>query len=163
MPPFTDSPHSSLNHSLGGTPDTRLTAFSPEGARVYDNAHSAATPQKNVAPNDPFVSARKPKLSATASAFQPFALRALSTVPVVQAKREPIPGSAEHLVSIIEAAEGPARETIEAEVMSFGMFTRNTLRTRNIRVSSLVNHDVISVIEACIMVSCSMLALIVHL
>lgn len=153
MPPFTDSPHSSLNHSLGGTPDTRLTAFSPEDTRIHGNTHFAATPQKNVAPNDPFVSARKPKLSATALAFQPFALRAVSTVTAVQAKREPIPGSAEHLVSIIEAAEGPAREPVEAEVMSFGMFTRNTLKTRNIRVSSLVNRDVISVIEASIMVS----------
>jgi hypothetical protein len=162
MPP-TNSPGSSLAGSLEGTPDTRLTAFSPEDGRVPKNVGTAtATPQKPGNQHDPFVSATKPKLeqklSATASSFKPYTLRTnISGIEAQVTHHEPIPGSAAHLANIIATAT--ASEPIEPEITSSGVFTTSTMKTRNLRIwsSTQLNRDVMPVIETSLKVFTSSL------
>jgi hypothetical protein len=140
------SPHSSSgrDESPGGTPDTKFTAFSPDDARALkpSNVKSAGTPLK-ASHNDPFVSdTTKPKveqkLSATASAFQPFGLRVSSIIPspAVAHGLAPLPNTTQYLNNIIAEASPP-----RAEVTQFGTFTTDTGATRNIKVSGIYGGE----------------------
>jgi hypothetical protein len=57
------------------------------------------------------------KLSATASAFQPYGLR------VAPMNTAPIPGTTQHLNAIIAAEASPSKP---AEITHFGIFTTDT-------------------------------------
>jgi hypothetical protein len=84
------------------------------------------------------------KLSATASAFQPYGFR------VASINTAPIPGTAQHLNAIIAAATSPSKPT---EIVRFGMFTTDTLTTRNIKVSSLKDLNISAMIHTSLDVS----------
>ncbi len=153
------SPHSSSgrDESAGGTPDTKFTAFSPDDPRAPkpSSVKSAGTPLET-SHNDPFVSdATKPKveqkLSATASAFQPFGLRVSSVIPspVVAYGSAPLLNTAQYLNNIIAEAS-PRR----AEITQFGTFTTDTGATRNIKVSGIYGgEEVLPALKATLDVS----------
>jgi hypothetical protein len=154
MAPQYGSPQSSSEGSLGGTPDTRITAFSPEDVRYgRQPLHRTTVTPTSSTSNDPFVSAsttQKPKLSALASEFEPSKPRVL--VPVPDAR--PLPGTAEHLNNIISAAEN---ESAVHELGSYGTFTTSTVKTRILKITSLrgVSLDVMSTVDSALHVSSS--------
>jgi hypothetical protein len=84
------------------------------------------------------------KLSATASAFQPYGIR------VTPMNTAPIPGTAQHLNAIIAAEESPSKP---AEITHFGIFTTDTDATRNIKVSSLQDLNISAMIHTSLNVS----------
>jgi hypothetical protein len=84
------------------------------------------------------------KLSATASAFQPYGLR------VAPMNTAPIPGTTQHLNAIIAAEASPSKP---AEITHFGIFTTDTDATRNIRVSSLQDLNISAMIHTSLDVS----------
>jgi hypothetical protein len=160
------SPYSSQGGaSAEGTPDTGLTAFSPEDSKniiSYPIAKSAATPLKSV--HDPFVStSTKPKaeqkLSATAASFRPFGLNygSLSSTKsmTLTASRlsGPIPGTAQHLQQIIAAEENSPRRRAQTEITKSGTFTTDTRAGRHIKISSIFLTDVSQVVQASMDVS----------
>jgi hypothetical protein len=65
---------------------------------------------------------------------------------------DPLPGTAAYLANVIESANALPCEPVEPEITSFGVFTNTTLKTRNLRISSLFNRDVMPVIEASLIV-----------
>lgn len=156
MSRYTNSPHSSLrDESIQGTPQTTLTAFSPEDARGFKvtSTRSSERPQQ-AAQADPFVSASKTKqdqkLSATASSFQPFGLRVRSTAPASTSAStsRPIPGTTQYLDAVIEKENSPARSVQEIELTQFGTFTTSTLLSRTVKIASVYKTDVMPLVQA---------------
>lgn len=139
--PYGQSPPSSGDASDEGTPDTRLTAFSPEDAvkgagtgsqPVAANPVSAGVVPTPGAQQDPFVSsARKQKqeqkLSPTASAFLPFnlAFKVGSSVTLPSAvagpgTANPVPGTLQYLDSVVASNQSSiAPATLDST--SFGV------------------------------------------
>lgn len=140
MAPMTESPHSSVGSYIA-TPDTRMTAFSPDDVRVPKNSPAVlTTPQKPGTEQDPFISAKKSKgLSAGAHPFAP--------------QKSPMPGSLEHVLSAIATAAAPGAGYVEQEISYFGTFTINSLKTRNLRIASLSERTPLQVIEDVLNVS----------
>ncbi|KAF4629910.1 hypothetical protein G7Y89_g8229 [Cudoniella acicularis] len=134
---FSVSPHSSSGsaQSLGGTPESKITAFSPDDCRSVNakpmGIKTSNSPQK-ASQHDPFVTSAKPnvKLSATASSFQPFGFRNASTgpsPPILQASTLP-PEAAEFFKNEILAV---------SETTQIGTFTADTGASRYLKISSL--------------------------
>lgn len=118
--------------SFEGTPDTRITAFSPEDVRPMklSAVQSSGTPLRGVH-HDPFItSAPKPKLDATVPSFQPYGLRA-APIPAVRLAA-PIPGTAQYLTAIIKNASTPP----QAEATQSGVFTTSSNTSRCMKLSS---------------------------
>lgn len=176
MSPIRPSPGSSCDSgdSVDGTPYTKLTAFSPEDVRSTKPSSSAVTntPARGIQ-HDPFISSSvKPKmeqkLSATASAFQPFGLRAASlgsTASGFSAKpsassMKPIPGTRQYLNAIIEGYEAANLEAAKKSPSSalgdsniWGTFTTDTSTSRNLKVMTNLNVDIMPLVSATIAVS----------
>lgn len=146
------SPHSSSGavESTQGTPDTRLTAFSPEDVRPPKGIKfGLASASFEATPQDPFVSSGSrnkidQKLSATASAFQPFSSKASKdgpsySTPVVAygslIGRGTEKTSASQLVPLDDAQS--------SEASNYGTFTSDTGASRCIRMKSIYNDHVL--------------------
>jgi hypothetical protein len=162
-PRYSQSPHSSSGaaDSGEGTPDTRLTSFSPEDARLVkpSNTKSTGTPLK-ASQQDPFVTtSSKPKgeqkLSATASAFQPFGLRvsSSSSAPVTTHGSAPVPGTIQYLDGVIAAQLSPSSGTQHPELTQQGTFSTDTGATRCIKIANIYDGDVFHLVEASMNVS----------
>ncbi|KAL2068332.1 hypothetical protein VTL71DRAFT_16430 [Oculimacula yallundae] len=147
MSRHTNSPNSLTDESVQNTPYTTLTAFSPEDVRVSQSSSSRSGMATPATQSDPFVTSAKSKaeqrLSATASTFQPFGMRG-SSMSTASSSSGPVPGTAQYLDAVIEKATSSPKGDSE---MSFGVFTTNTMMTRNIKVSSIMKDDVMPLIE----------------
>ncbi|KAF5879639.1 putative rna recognition domain-containing protein 2 protein [Botrytis fragariae] len=136
--------------SIQGTPNTAITAISPEDARVpkqsaTDSRASSVTTTVNQ--HDPFVttgtttSRASAQLSATASAFQPLHLYGPAVgAPITgnliangSGSTTLIPGTIQYLDNVV-ASQSPVRES---EVTSYGKFSTDTGATRCIRVTDI--------------------------
>ncbi|TGO69124.1 hypothetical protein BOTNAR_0015g00400 [Botryotinia narcissicola] len=136
--------------SIQGTPNTAITAISPEDARVpkqsaTDSRASSVTTAANQ--HDPFVttgtttSRASAQLSATASAFQPLHLYGPAVgAPITgnliangSGSTTLIPGTIQYLDNVV-ASQSPVRES---EVTSYGKFSTDTGATRCIRVTDI--------------------------
>jgi len=151
---YKTSPNSSHDglQSMDATPDTKLTAFSPDDVRSIKipSASRSADTSTESCHNDPFVSAgSKPKaeqkLSATASTFQPFGLKNVGLAPI---SSTPVPGTADHLHAIIAADADVVRDPITSEVLGAGKFTTDTLASRSIKVESIFKNDISKLVES---------------
>jgi hypothetical protein len=157
------SPHSSSGAvgSSEGTPDTRLTSFSPEDARPVKalNASRDANPSR-ANQNDPFITEAvktkgEQKLSAMAMAFQPFA------IPVASGYSSPaiaygsgavaaLPGkiqALDNLIAQMKPIQAPA------SLPQSGDFSSDTVKTRCIMVTSTCNEDLLSLVSSKLEVS----------
>ncbi|KAM3073805.1 hypothetical protein ACMFMG_008430 [Clarireedia jacksonii] len=138
--------------SVQGTPNTALTAFSPEDVRPpkpADSRPSSAPLSSNH--QDPFVTAgprskADQKLSATASAFQPFSYSVgpssttqTAQIPAVAygSTTNLVPGTVQYLDNVVASHSSPVRVP---EVTSYGRFSTDTGATRYIKVTSIY-HD----------------------
>jgi len=156
MSPYKPSPNSSLygvesaNGSYG-TPDTKITAFSPEDVRGLKGSGTKYTNTLSIAEeHDPFVSssstyngkgkAKVSGLSATAPEFDPYKNKDdVNGGMVSEALRggAPIPGTAEHLTAIIAAENSPSKRP---EATHFGVFTTSMDKSRNFKITG-INFD----------------------
>lgn len=162
---YGQSPHSSsgIFGSTEGTPDTRLTAFSPDDARPLKVAIEGSTAaHAGTVQHDPFVTSTakgkgEQKLSATASAFKPFVV----PVPVAQ------PGPAIELTFPATAALGgkvqklkdilnhvkSSQRVQQGDANQHGIFSTDTDITRCIQVKgtdSSVRQAVSTLLEVCL-------------
>lgn len=138
--------------SLGSTPDTKLTSFSPEELRAGAATHKIFKPTTAVSkpvPQDPFVSTgtqRKgeQKLSATAVAFQPFALPSGPVPPVVAHGSLPLPGTKQYLENVVASHSimGPAKEPTQC-----GTFSTDGGVTRCIEVSVISQGNACEIVD----------------
>ncbi|RDW89423.1 hypothetical protein BP6252_01455 [Coleophoma cylindrospora] len=131
--------------SFGSTPETKFTSFSPEEIRAGGAMHNAPKPLSQ----DPFVSTgsqRKgeQKLSATAAAFQPFALPSGPVLPVVAQGSLPLPGTKQYLENVVasHSTMSPAKERTHA-----GIFSTDAGVTRCIEVSVLSEGNAREIID----------------
>lgn len=149
----SQSPYSSSDHgySAEGTPDTSLTAFSPEEVRPSrpSNASSTGAVTLGAGQHDPFVTSAQPtarSLSATASTFRPLALGmeaksssapqdilASSAIQAVQ------PECGNHLNSVYGSIASPTQ---------FGTFSTDTGARRNLKISSIYDAEVKPLVDA---------------
>ncbi|KAE9374888.1 hypothetical protein N431DRAFT_405942 [Stipitochalara longipes BDJ] len=156
------SPYSAYGggESFEGTPETKLTSFSPEDGSVNNFAvpKSATNPMNTV--HDPFVgSSGKPKteakLSATASSFEPFGLGlnfgslSLTKSTTLKAPKSAIamPGTTQYLESIIAAAENSPRRGAPApssapQVTKGGFFSTESIANRHLKVIGIFIDDI---------------------
>jgi hypothetical protein len=162
------SPYSSTGHveSAGGTPDTRLTAFSPEDNRLTKHASiykSAGTPLKE-GQHDPFVTTSaqpkaEQKLSATASSFRPLVVRDAPPIGTAGINgSSAIPGTAQYLNQIIAESTPPPRAPEPIEALKFGTFTTDTGASRSIKISGIYGKLVMPAVQASLEVSHSYLS-----
>jgi hypothetical protein len=183
MPPMTSmyghSPHSSsgIFGSTEGTPDTRLTAFSPDDARPLkaSNDVSGGT-QSGTTQQDPFVTTttkgKEQKLSATASAFQPFNIPVATTTPAIELEftaTAALPAQVEklnHLIDQFKLAQGPKYGNVtlpaviqgaqQGDTNQHGTFSTDTGATRCVQVTSIypvdasVHQLVVNSLEVCL-------------
>ncbi|RAL60197.1 hypothetical protein DID88_000818 [Monilinia fructigena] len=136
--------------SIQGTPNTALTAISPEDGRVPKSTTTESRPssvaQNSANQHDPFVtssttSRASAQLSATASAFQPLQLygpaggtpAAGNLIANGSGVATLIPGTVQYLDNVV-ASQSPARDT---EITSYGKFSTDTSATRCIRVTDI--------------------------
>ncbi|KAA8572925.1 hypothetical protein EYC84_003476 [Monilinia fructicola] len=136
--------------SIQGTPNTALTAISPEDGRVPKSTTAESRPssvaQTSANQHDPFVtssttSRASAQLSATASAFQPLQLygpavgtpAAGNLIANGSGVATLIPGTVQYLDNVV-ASQSPARDT---EITSYGKFSTDTSATRCIRVTDI--------------------------
>jgi hypothetical protein len=164
---FSDSPNSSSdsNEEFQATPDTRLTAFSPDDrsrrvAQMSDSIDPADTMPKTFGANvggapltaghhDPFVTTnaknKEVKLSATASAFEPFGIQAGPSNAATRVRSSSsTPGTLEYL----------QKETLNAgEVNQFGTFTTDTGASRCMKATSLYGLNAQKLVETSLAVS----------
>jgi hypothetical protein len=139
------SPHSSNGGegSTQHTPDTTITAFSPEDVRPtrFSHASSGGGVAIDSASNDPFISStvggklKHTILSAKASEFAPASSRAqqMSIAPVSSASTAPTKSS----------------------TCSLGVFTTDTGASRNIKIKSIYNDDVEAAVDTSLQVCSS--------
>jgi hypothetical protein len=150
------SPHSSFdsNDGFDTTPESKLTAFSPEDRCVTGNSFGAKAGGAPLTAgyHDPFVTTnaknKEVKLSATASTFQPFGINAGSSASASSATRvrssSTTPGTLEYL----------QKETLNAgDVDRFGTFTTDTGASRCMKVTSLYGANAQKLVEASLAVS----------
>ena len=152
---YSGSPQSSSdsNEAFDGTPESKLTAFSPEDRAVAAKPFGVTIGGASLAagPHDPFITpdtkGRDVKLSATASTFQPFAINAgpsptYSSSTRVRSSSE-TPGTLEFL----------QKETLDAaEPDRFGTFTTDTGATRCMKVTSLYGANAQQLVESSLVV-----------
>lgn len=160
---YKESPYSIYGggQSMEGTPETKLTSFSPEDLNhnSYFNTNSTTNSMDNV--HDPFFgTSSKPKsegkLSATASAFEPFGLgvtfgsiSSTKSLNLMAPKSAgPLPGTAQYLESIIAAEENSPRRRAERAdppappVTKSGFFTTEAVCSRHVKITSIFLDDV---------------------
>ncbi|KAH8821590.1 RNA recognition motif 2-domain-containing protein [Xylogone sp. PMI_703] len=156
-----ESPNSFFvsGESTDGTPDTKLTSFSPEGSKAgkpqgHYNARASCASDNN----DPFISntpvpANGQKLSANASAFLPYGckLGSVANTPCATAGSGTTLSIADmnHLLE-----DGPAASAVNTGFIpqaipdSFGTFSMDGGATRCLKVTSIYNNDLPAMIEA---------------
>jgi hypothetical protein len=149
---FSGSHHSSAdsNEDLQASPETRLSAFSID-RNVAANSFASNVGGAPLAANhnDPFVTTnekhKEVKLSATASAFQPFGIHTGANNSNTRVRSSSTtPGTLEYL----------QKETLNAgEVDRFGTFTTDTGATRCMKVTSLYGMNAQKLVEASLAVS----------
>ena len=157
-----ESPYSSSGNadSVSGTPDTRLSGFSPDDIRIARSSGAIkplATPQ-NEGQHDPFVSNQNldQKLSATALPFQPTLIPGRAAMPASSAANSsapPLPGSAQFLCQQIAEDTPPPRAPDPIEILKFGVFTTDTGASRSIKVSGIYGSHVMPAVQASLDVS----------
>lgn len=148
---FAASPRSSTssNRSYDATPESKLTAFSPED-RVPNPKSAAAkvgsTPLK-AGHHDPFVTG-KPKLSATAMAFQPFGIpsgqHAASSSAVRGRSSSMSPAPTDY---------SQKQKPTAAEADQYGTFTTNTGASRCMKIRSIYGAHVEKLVQESLAVS----------
>ncbi|KAG9231638.1 RNA recognition motif 2-domain-containing protein [Amylocarpus encephaloides] len=143
---LSTSPHSSSgsNSSFDATPESKLTVFSPEdqakslGSKIRSNATTNDH-------QDPFVTskAKEVKLSATASAFQPFGIRPASNAYVSST----VCNSSSPLSSSnFESNKNNMMSS--AEMDQFGTFTTDTGASRCMKVVSIYGAQAEELVKA---------------
>ncbi|KAI9646936.1 hypothetical protein NHQ30_004936 [Ciborinia camelliae] len=152
---YGQSPPSPISNgafeSIQGTPNTALTAISPEDARApkpsTTETRTASITQSAAAnQHDPFVttsttSRASAQLSATASAFQPLQLYgpavgaqvAGNVVANGSGSVTLIPGTIQYLDNVV-ASQSPVRDS---EITNYGKFSTDTGATRCIKVTDI--------------------------
>lgn len=142
---FAASPRSSTssNRSYDATPESKLTAFSPED-RVPNPKSTAAkvasTPLK-AGHHDPFVTG-KPKLSATALAFEPFG------IPSGQHAASSSAGRGRSLsMSPAPTDYSQKQKQAPAESDQYGTFTTSTGASRCMKVRSIYGANVEELVQ----------------
>ena len=163
MASYNYSPYSSAGNddSAGGTPDTRLTAFSPDDPRVPRAGLTGMSPRTLLKEghHDPFVTAsssKTPGLSATASAFRPVSKGGSATAAGVPSTSSPLPGTAQYLSQVIAESASPRNREV-SEGVKFGTFTTDTGATRCIKVSGIYDKMVMPAVQATFDVSRSII------
>ncbi|CAG8971934.1 hypothetical protein HYALB_00003269 [Hymenoscyphus albidus] len=142
------SPRSSAssNRSYEATPESKLTAFSPEDrvtlSKLKSTTSKASSTPLKAGHHDPFVTA-KPKLSATAMAFQPFAVPSGQPAASSSAAR----GSSSSM-SPIHADYSQKQNLNVGENDHYGTFTTNTGASRCMKISSIYGADVENLVAA---------------
>ena len=164
---FVQSPDSSngATESVRGTPETMLTAFSQEDASSLKQANTVSTPLR-AAPQDPFVSTGiklkvGQKLSATASAFQPFALKVAANTPMVahgSGSTEVLPGTMQYLEKVVASHSVRVGGSQSVELTQQGTFSTDTGASRCIKVATICQCDVMQAVKDSIEVSFQCLA-----
>lgn len=159
----SQSPHSSTGQqdSIEGTPDTSLTAFSPEEVRSSRPSHVSSIGDTTIgtAHHDPFVTAAvEPRtLSATASSFQPgvdLNSTKSSTAPAptpvkTTIANQPAHGGGSYLGSVSPGAQiGPSQ---------FGTFSTETGASRYLKISGIYDAEFKPLVEASLQVRFSFL------
>ena len=161
MESYGYSPYSSTGNadSIGGTPDTRITAFSPEDPRVPRSASMApaAGVFSKEGQHDPFVIVSNSKattgLSATASAFRPVGRNISSgSASIDDNSSPPVPGTAQYLSKLI-ADSTPPRTKEASDGVKFGTFTTDTGASRCIKISGIYDKMVQPAVQASLDVS----------
>lgn len=154
---MTQSPFSAQgdDDSFDGTPNTRLTAFSPEDTKDGNTYKGNFAANRDNMINDPFVTDVKAKLdqklSPTASSFQPLGLgfhlpgSGKTASSIAGPSNAPVPGTAQHLQYIIATEENsPRRRAPQGAMSKYGQFTTETKAGRHIKVESLFKTEDIS-------------------
>ena len=128
------SPRSSpgAGESIEGTPDTTLTAFSPEDVRRASTASSTSGVTLGASREDPFVTSQtRTTLSAKASSFTPASTAVVKDI-------------------------APAYITVNPPSSTqFGTFTTDTGASRCLKVTSIYDADVLRLVNATLEVSSS--------
>ncbi|ESZ99458.1 hypothetical protein SBOR_0220 [Sclerotinia borealis F-4128] len=160
---YGQSPPSPLSNgafeSIQGTPNTALTAISPEDGRALKATVESRPSSVQSAANqhDPFVTAGtagrgSAQLSATASTFQPLHLyRPAVGTPVTgnliangSGSVTLIPGTIQYLDNVV-ASQSPVRDS---EITNYGKFSTDTGATRCIKVTDIYQKgDVLSYVR----------------
>ncbi|KAF7875068.1 hypothetical protein EAF04_002240 [Stromatinia cepivora] len=147
--------------SIQGTPNTAITAISPEDARIpkplATDSRASSVTQSAANQHDPFITAgttsrASAQLSATASAFQPLHLygpavgtpAAGSLIVNGSGSATLIPGTIQYLDNVV-ASQSPVRET---EITSYGKFSTDTGATRCLKITDIYQKvDVLSCVR----------------
>jgi hypothetical protein len=171
MQHYKESPYSGYGggESTEGTPETKLTSFSPEDGRDKNFAMAKPTTNPMDHVHDPFVGTSnmpksEGKLSATASSFEPFGLglnfgslpSTKSMYSMAPKSAAPLPGTTQHLESIIAAEENsPYRRAPPPAplVTKLGFFSTESLASRHVKVTGIFLDDIRDRVQASIDVS----------
>lgn len=149
---FLQSPLSSagVGESADGSPETKMTAFSPEDTPIMDDGGSRnlinlySSPLKANSP-DPFVSTgtkSEQKLSATATAFQPFVLKYGSiSIPLIANGSGPLPGTMQYLEKVVASNPSILGSDPLAEPSQCGIFSTDTGASRCLEVNLMYDGD----------------------
>ena len=153
---YSGSQHSSSgsNDSFDATPESKLTAFSPEDRKMTAKSYGPdlGGALLTAGSHDPFVTThgknKEVKLSATASTFQPFGN--ISGPNASSASHDHVPRSS----STTNTLGYKQSEALNAgDVGEFGMFTTETGASRCMKVTSIYGANARNLVEESLAVS----------
>jgi hypothetical protein len=154
---YSGSPHSSSgsNDSFDATPESKLTAFSPEDRKTTAKSFGPDTGGVllTAGHHDPFVTPnaknKEVKLSATASTFQPFGIIPGPTIPTTTSSTRV--RSSPTTPSEFEYLQNAALNA--GDVGEFGTFTTDTGASRCMKVTSIYGANALKLVEESLDVS----------